>query len=105
MNAISTETLGPTALPADRADRQSRTPGLIPRQWCEVCARQTWVVTFEETEEIVDMSPSGYGAKAGKAIVMRSVHTVTTRTGTTLICLKSLFQCIFSICDAEPRKR
>jgi hypothetical protein len=82
---------------ADQVNQQMRPAGLIPRHWCDACAKQTWVVTLEEAVEIVGISPDCYNSKARKRVMMRNIHTVTTSTGTALICLKSLLLCIFSI--------
>lgn len=102
MNTTTTQMLmEPTAHPsADQVNRQMRPAGLIPRHWCDACAKHTWVVTPEEAAEIAGISPSCYSAKAGKTVMMRNLHIVTTSTGAELVCLKSLFLCIFSVCEA-----
>ena len=88
-----------TELSTDQVNRQTQTAGLIPQHWCNACAKHTWMVTPEEAAEIACISPSCYSAKAGKAVVIRNIHMVTTSTGAALVCLKSLFLCIFSGCD------
>lgn len=101
MNMMTTKTPGEPALcsAADQAQRREQPEGLIPRQWCDACARETWVVTFEEAVEIAGISPSCYSAKAGEAVMMENLHTMTTPAGATLICLESLLLCIFSFCE------
>ena len=89
-----------THQPPEQVNRQVQSAGFIPRAWCDACAKHTWVVTPEEAGEIADIGPGCYRAKAKKVVMMRSIHTVTTSTGTTLICLKSLLLCIFSVCEA-----
>jgi hypothetical protein len=89
-----------TQLSPDQLNRHIQTAGLIPQHWCDACAKATWMVTPEEAAEIAGISPSCYSAKAGKTVMMRNLHIVTTSTGAELICLKSLFLCIFSVCEA-----
>ena len=77
--------------------QQKMAAGLIPQHWCDACAKQTCVVTLEEAVEIAGMSPDCYYSNARKPVMMRSIHTITTSQGGALICLESLFLCIFSI--------
>jgi len=76
-----------------------RSTGLLPQDWCNGCAKQTWVITPEEAVEIVSLSPDCFGATAEKTLLMRNLHYVTTSTGLRLICLKSLFLWLFSVCE------
>ena len=73
--------------------------GLIPQYWCNACAKPAWVVTPDEAVEIASLSPGCYRLRAGQAVRMRNIHYVTTSTGMRLICLKSLFLCLFSVCE------
>lgn len=95
---VSMEPTTPSS--ADQVDRQMQTVGLIPHLWCNACAKYTWVVTPDEAAEIAGISPGCFGTNAGKAVMMRNIHIVTTSTSATLICLKSLLLCIFSVCEA-----
>jgi hypothetical protein len=36
-------------------------------------------------------------------MMMRNIHSVTTSTGASLICLRSFFLCIFSACEQPIR--
>ena len=91
-------------LSADGVNLRNRPAGLIPRHWCDACAEHTWVVTLEEVIEIASIGPSCYGPRAGKATMMRNIHSVTTSTGASLICLRSFFLCIFSACEQPIRR-
>jgi hypothetical protein len=84
---------------AEQLNQEMQSAGLIPQHWCNECAKQTWVITPEEAVEIAGISPGCYRANRGKAVMMKKIHTVTTSTGTALICLKSLFLCLFSVCE------
>ena len=102
MNARATRmSMKPTVqLSVEQLEQQAQPRALIPQHWCDACAKQTWVVTLEEAVEIAGISPSCYSAKAGKTVMTRNIHAVTTSTGAALICLRSLFLCIFSACEA-----
>jgi hypothetical protein len=94
---------------------------LLSQYWCDACAKPTWVVTPAEAVEIVSLSsnyfclrshslfdqgkdvevvslnPQGLSRPAGKTGVKPTIHVVTTSTGLALVCLKSLFLCLFSV--------
>jgi hypothetical protein len=77
--------------------QQKMAAGLIPQHWCDACAKETWVVTLEQAVDIAGINTDCYYSNAQKPVMMRNIHTVTDSGGTALICLRSLFLCIFSI--------
>jgi hypothetical protein len=80
----------------------TETTRVIPQQWCSECAKQTWVVSFEEAFEIW-AAGSQAASQSNNKFQLTELHQVQTVSGAKLICLHSLFPNAFSFAKENPR--